>query len=84
MNKGNRSVLWLLKPYLLKYKKLWIWGFVSVALTDIFMLANPWLLKRAIDSLKENVTTIHLALYAGAILGATIISSVFRYFMRQT
>jgi ATP-binding cassette, subfamily B, multidrug efflux pump len=68
----------------LKYKKLWIAGFISVALTDIFMLASPWLLKRAIDSLKEQVTMERLAIYGGSIFGVILISSVFRYFMRQT
>jgi ATP-binding cassette subfamily B multidrug efflux pump len=84
MGKKDKSVLWLLKPYILKYKNLWIAGFISVALTDIFMLAGPWLLKRAIDSLQKNVTSSGLAIYAGALLGVTLISSLFRYFMRQT
>jgi ATP-binding cassette subfamily B multidrug efflux pump len=84
MGKKDKSVLWLLKPYLLKYKKLWIAGFISVALTNIFILAGPNIMGRAIDSLQKNVTISDLAFYAGALLGVTLISSVFRYFMRQT
>ena len=80
----EKSVLWLLKPYILKYKNLWIAGFISVAFTDIFMLAGPWLLKRAIDSLQKNITAEGLAIYAGLLLGVTVVSSLFRYFMRQT
>jgi ATP-binding cassette, subfamily B, multidrug efflux pump len=84
MSKDNRSILWVLKPYVAKYKKLWIWGFISTALADIFMLANPRIMGQAIDSLNKKVTTERLAVYAGAILIATMISSIFRYFMRQT
>ncbi len=84
MKKNDRSILWLLKPYILKYKKLWIFGFIAVALTDIFMLAYPWLLKRAIDSLQKNATPKQIALDAASILGVIFISSIFRYFMRQT
>ncbi len=80
----QKSVLWLLKPYILKYKNLWIAGFISVTFTDVFMLAGPWLLKRAIDSLQKSVTAEGLAIYAGLLLGVTLISSLFRYFMRQT
>jgi ATP-binding cassette subfamily B multidrug efflux pump len=84
MSEKNKSVLWLLKPYVLKYKKLWAAGIVSVALTDIFMLASPKILQYAIDSLKKEVTMERLALYAGGLFGVTLISSIFRYFMRQT
>jgi len=84
MKSKNRSVLWILLPYLAKYKKLYIAGFISVMMTSAFMVAAPWFLKMAIDSLKQNITARGLLIYSGLILGVTIISGTFRYFMRQT
>lgn len=84
MNRNRRSVLWLLWPYMRKYRQLWIAGFVSVAISNLFMVAGPWILRSAINSLQGNVTTMGLALYAVAILGVTVVSGIFRYFMRQT
>ncbi len=84
MNQKKRSVLWHLEPYIVKYKNLWIAGFVSVILSSLFMVAAPWILRIAIDSLEENITTRWLAIYASLILGVTIISAIFRYLMRQT
>ena len=55
-----------------------------MALSNIFMVAGPWILKNAIDSLGKNVTIRGLAVYAGAMLATTLISAIFRYFQRQT
>jgi ATP-binding cassette, subfamily B, multidrug efflux pump len=84
MKMKSRSVLWLLWPYLIKYKKLFISGFASVVLTSGFMVAVPRIMGNAVDSLRLNVTMQGLISYAGAILGVTILSGLFRYFMRQT
>src|SRR3990172_1246876 len=84
MRKNNRSILWLLWPYMVKYKRLWIAGFISVGVSNLFMVMGPWILRSAIDSLGKNVTAKGLAGYAGAILGVTLVSALFRYFMRQT
>jgi ATP-binding cassette subfamily B multidrug efflux pump len=84
MKENRRSVLWLLWPYMRKHTRLWIAGFVSVAISNLFMVAGPWILRSAINSLESNVTAKGLALYAAAILGVTLVSGIFRYFMRQT
>ncbi len=84
MKKDNRSSLRVLRPYLLKYKKLWIAGLFSVAMTDAFKLAAPWILKDAFDALEAGVTTGGLVRYATLIIVATLISAIFRFFMRQT
>ncbi len=84
MSNKNKSTLGVLKPYLLRYKKLWIAGIFAVAFTNIFMLAAPWILRIAINDLEKGVTTSRLALYAGAILLVTVISAAFRFMMRQT
>jgi ATP-binding cassette subfamily B protein len=84
MSKSRKSVLWLLWPYLTKYRRLWVGGILSVTLANLFGVAVPWILKGAVDSLTKEVTAKGLALYSGAILGATSISALFTYFMRQT
>jgi ATP-binding cassette subfamily B protein len=84
MNDSGKSVLWTLWPYLARYKKLWIAGFLSVVLSGIFAVMAPWILREAIISLEVNMTAKGLALYAGKILGVTAISALFTYFMRQT
>ena len=84
MSDTNKTTLGLLKPYLMRYKKLWIAGVFAVAMTNLFMLAGPWILRNAINALEAGVTTSRLALYAGAILLVTLISAVFRFMMRQT
>jgi ATP-binding cassette subfamily B protein len=68
----------------LRYKKLWIAGIFAVALTNIFMLMAPWILKDAINALEKNVTASGLAWYAGALILVTVISAIFRFMMRQT
>jgi len=74
----------ILRPYFLKYKKRWLAGLLAVALTDIFMLAGPWILKDAVDAMEKNTTARELAAYAAAIIGVTLISALFRFIMRQT
>ncbi len=74
----------LLKRYILRYRHLWLWGFVAVVLTNIFTLITPWVLKYAIDSISRGARTTDLLGYAGLIVGLAIFQGVFRYFMRQT
>jgi len=84
MAKKEKSDLGLLKPFLLRYKKLWIAGIFAVTLTNVFMLAGPWILRMAINSLETGITKSGLAMYAGAIVLVTLISAAFRFMMRQT
>jgi ATP-binding cassette subfamily B multidrug efflux pump len=74
----------LLRKYILRYRQLWLWGFVAVLLTNIFTLITPWVLKYAIDSISRGASAAALAGYAGLILGLATFQGVFRYFMRQT
>ncbi len=84
MARDSKSSLRILYPYFRKYRKLWIAGIFNVALTNIFMLVSPWILKNAINDLEKGVTSSGLVRYAGAIIVATLISAVFRFLMRQT
>jgi len=84
MAKSEKSILWLLWPYMIKYRKLWIGGILAVVIANIFSVSVPWIMRGAIDSLKEEVNTRGLIIYAGLILGATVVAAFFTYVMRQT
>ncbi len=84
MKEDSGSSLRVLRPYIFKYRKLWVAGLFSIAMTNVFMLAAPWILKRAVDALEAGVTSGGLVRYAAAIITVTLISAIFRFFMRQT
>ncbi len=84
MHRSRKSVLWILWPYLARYRRLWIGGVLSIIVAKAAAVVVPWLSKGAIDTLKQKVSIEGLALYSGEILAATCISALFTYFMRQT
>ena len=48
------------------------------------MLAAPWILKDAVNSLEGNITSDGLFRYSALIITVTVISAIFRFLMRQT
>ncbi len=58
-------------------------GLLSLAATTAFSVANPWVLRHAIDDLTVAVTREKLWLYAGAILVLVLFEGYFRYQMRM-
>ena len=58
-------------------------GLLSLAATTAFSVANPWVLRHAIDDLTVAVTREKLWLYAGAILVLVVFEGFFRYQMRM-
>jgi ATP-binding cassette subfamily B multidrug efflux pump len=72
-----------LLPYLRRYRRTVTWGLVCLLLTTVFSVANPWVLRHAVDDLTVLVTREKLYLYAGAVLGLVLLEGVFRYFMRM-
>ncbi len=75
-------VLSRLLPFL--RKRLWrlIFGFCCIVLTAVFVLATPYLMGRAVDSLYESVTSEKLAGYAVGIILLTLLAGLFRFCMR--
>lgn len=55
-----------------------------VAITNLFALLFPWVLKYAIDSLKKEITSEVLLKYAVLMIGIALVEGVFRFLMRQT
>ncbi len=80
---GRSAHLRSLTPYLLKYRKRLLYGFLFILLTNIIALAQPLILKEAVDSLKGNITWEILSYYSLAIVGVVALEGVFRFLMRQ-
>jgi ATP-binding cassette subfamily B multidrug efflux pump len=69
--------------YLARYRRGLAVGGVCLVITNLFLLVNPWILKVAIDELKEGAAQNRLLFLVIALLVATIISGVFRFLMRR-
>ena len=69
--------------YLARYRGGLIAGGICLLLTDILLLANPWILKLGIDGLKEGITRELLVRYAVLLVLVTLVSGVFRFGMRR-
>jgi ATP-binding cassette subfamily B protein len=58
-------------------------GLISLVATTAFSVANPWVLRHAIDDLALAVTRQKLWLYSGLIVGLVVVEGVCRYSMRM-
>jgi len=72
-----------LRPHLLRHRRRLALGLLCLVSTTVFAVANPWVLRHAIDDLTVLVTREKLWLYAGLILGLVILEGFFRYQMRM-
>jgi ATP-binding cassette subfamily B protein len=72
-----------LLPYVNRYRRAFVIGFICVVLTTAFQLLGPWVLKYAIDDLNQGVTQRKLLLYAGLLLGISFVRGVFLFLMRR-
>ncbi len=58
-------------------------GLISLVATTVFSVANPWVLRHAIDDLALAVTRQKLWLYSGLVVGLVLVEGLFRYSMRM-
>ena len=78
-----------LKPYLLRYRKTLLWGLLTVVMSNVFNVALPLFVGRAIDSLKAELEQ-HVAsektllIYAGIIVLFSLVAGFFTFLTRQT
>ncbi len=73
-----------LKKYFIRYKKKLLLGIVFMILSDATAVYAIFLTKDAINALKPNVIISTIIYYALLIVLATLISGIFRFFIRQT
>ncbi len=76
--------LFTLKKYFVRYKNKLAWGIVFIVLSNIGMVYIPLVLKDAINVLQEKVTTEKLFYYVAIIVVTSLISGIFRFYIRQT
>ena len=77
------SPLARLVPHVLRLRREFALGLVCLALTTVFSLLGPWVLRYAIDDLTADVTRGKLGLYAGLLLGLAVVGGVFRFLVRR-
>jgi ATP-binding cassette subfamily B protein len=78
-----------LKPYILRYRKTLIWGFLTVVGSNLFTVVQPLIVGFAIDKLKlgiaaRNIDEAGLVWYGAEIVGLSAIAGTFTFFTRQT
>src|SRR5690349_1455974 len=61
-----------------------MWGVACVALTNVIALAQPQVLRFAIDDLYRGVTAEKLGRYAIILFAIALTSALFKYWMRQS
>ncbi|MGB5874414.1 MAG: ABC transporter ATP-binding protein [Bacteroidota bacterium] len=76
-------------PYLARYRKILLLGFLTVVLSNLFTVAQPFLIGRAIDTLKEGLEAhalggTDLLGYAALVVGFSLVAGFFTFLTRQT
>jgi ATP-binding cassette subfamily B multidrug efflux pump len=79
----RRTALHTVLRYLRPYRWPLAVGGVSLVIADLLVLANPWIMKTAIDALSRGITKRELLTYAGLLVTLTLVGGVFRFFMRR-
>ena len=74
------TYLW---PYLRSHKRKLILGILSILASVILGMMSPLLLGRAIDALRGDVGRSALSVYAGLIVGASLVQGIFSYLQRM-
>lgn len=70
-----------LLPYLSRYRRRVALGLAALVLCRVFYLIVPQVLERAVDALEAGATS-EMWSFAAAIIGVSLGSAVFRYYMR--
>lgn len=83
-----KSLLRLL-PYLKKYKRTLLWGFLTVVMSNVFTVFQPKIVGNAIDKLKigletKNIDGTSLLIYAAILVALNFVAGIFTYLTRQT
>ncbi|MEW6510815.1 MAG: ABC transporter ATP-binding protein [Bacteroidota bacterium] len=78
-----------LLPYLARYKRTLLWGLLTVVMSNLFTVALPLFVGRAVDVLKAglqsgNLSSRDLIGYAGLVVGFSGIAGIFTFLTRQT
>src|SRR5579884_1868735 len=78
-------MLWKLQPlfpYLRRYRRGFLWGGVSVVLSNLIWIFFPQVIRIAIDDLNHGVTERKICLYASLLVGVSLAKGVFLFLTR--
>jgi len=78
------SHLSTLFPYIKRYRWYLVVGLGMILANRILMLITPMILRQAIDRLKEGIPIATIWVYAGALVGITMVAGVFLFMTRRT
>ena len=78
-----------LRPYLARYRTTLLWGLLTVVMSNLFNVALPLFVGRAIDQLKAGLQTGSLdrggvLTYALLVVGFSLVGGIFTFLTRQT
>ncbi|RPH37026.1 ABC transporter ATP-binding protein, partial [bacterium] len=78
-----------LLPFLARYKKTLLWGLLTVVMSNLFTVAQPTLVGRAIDQLKAGLEQHSIDVwgvlgYAGLVVTFSLVAGIFTFLTRQT
>ena len=82
--KGARGQFVALLKYVGRYRGYLIYGFVSIVVSNVLMLATPYLTKMVIDRLQNHTPMSEVGKLVLAMIGLAIVSGVCRFMIRRT
>ncbi len=71
-----------LLPYLARYKKQYVLGFLTLAISQLVGVIIPLIIKAGIDGLSRSAPARTLLFYAGLMLGVALVKAIFQFWMR--
>jgi ATP-binding cassette, subfamily B, multidrug efflux pump len=71
-----------LYPHLRRHRIRLLFGFISIVLTNAFLMMGPKVMGEAVNSLSEAVTRSTLLYFAGVLIGLTLAEGIFRFSSR--
>ena len=72
-----------LLPYYRPYRRGVLFGLLLVVVSNLFLIAGPYLLKVAIDAMQQELSRAVIFRYAGLIVLVALLGGVARYGMRE-
>jgi ATP-binding cassette subfamily B protein len=68
---------------LARYRRGLTWGIACVVISNLIALAQPQVLRFAVDDLYRGVTAAKLGRYAGLLFAIALVAGLFKYWMRR-
>jgi ATP-binding cassette subfamily B protein len=76
---GTLRPLW---PYLWRYRRGYLLGFLALALKDLAAVAAPLIIRGAVDRFVHGSPAVQIWRFAAYLVGAAVLRGIFQYWMR--